>query len=76
MANGLYLVAKDFKTQGSICYAMKSEIEEKTLFGAMESIRSDSMQIVMVKGLADYPEYAPYKEVQSAKEFVLYVLNN
>lgn len=66
----IYIVAKIFDQQGCLAYCCKSPREARCLPGALESLRADGVQIVILDSPELYSEYAPYRYIEDMKEFI------
>lgn len=58
-----YIVLHKRGSVGSFTYKVKSEMESKTLFGALNCLSSDGFQAVYLSNPSAYGEYSPFKEV-------------
>lgn len=67
--NNIYIVAKPFNQQGSFVYKCKTVSEARFLPSALEIIRAEGVQIVMLNDLEIYAEYAPYEHIEDVKIF-------
>ena len=71
----VYIIAKVFDRQGCIAYKCKEPQEVRCVPGTLERIRNKGVQIVLLDDPEIYAEYAPYRYIDSLKDFVLKVVD-
>lgn len=65
-----YIIAKKFDELGCLAYKCKTQNEERCIPGALEAIRGEGVQIVILDDLEIYSEYAPYHFIEDLREFM------
>lgn len=70
----IYIIAKAFDKQGCYAYRCKEKSELKYIPGALELLRNQGVQIVILNDPEIYSEYAPYTYVDELKTFVQKVM--
>lgn len=66
----IFVIAKVFDQQGCLAYRCKNAREARCLPGTLESLRADSVQIVILDDPDIYSEYAPYEYIEDMKTFI------
>lgn len=69
-----YIVAKVFDKQGCYVYRCKKPNELQYIPGALELLRNQGVQIVILNDPEIYSEYAPYTYIDELKSFVQKVM--
>ena len=66
----IYIVAKVFDQQGCYAYRCKEQSELQYIPGALELLRLQGIQIVILNDPEMYSEYAPYTYIDGLRDFV------
>lgn len=66
----IYGVAKVFGQPGCLAYLCKTPNGAWCLPGALEALRAEGVQIVILDSPEIYSEYAPYSYLEDMKEFI------
>ncbi len=68
--NPFYILAKKFDEEGCIAYKCKNMNEARNVPNTLEAIRGEGVQIVVLDNPEIYSEYAPYRYIDSLREFM------
>lgn len=71
----IYIIAKVFDKHGCYAYQCKSPKELMYVPGALELLRNEGVQIVILDNPEIYSEYAPYNYISKRSEFVEKVIS-